>query len=179
MPEPGRARDWGSRAWRTTVLAAVLGVCGGLGWTAAIPPRPMLIWNASASVPRGLYAVTRIGRPAPGDMVVARLPRRWRAMAARRGYLPIGVPLVKRVAAVAGERVCAKGAQVRIGGRVAARRLSRDARGRTLPWWRGCVTLRPGEVFLLSPAPDSFDGRYFGPVSREDLVGKAWPLVTF
>ena len=29
------------------------------------------------------------------------------------------------------------------------------------------------EILLLSPAADSFDGRYFGPSARRDVIGKA------
>ncbi len=40
--------------------------------------------------------------------------------------------------------------------------------------------LGPGEVFLLNTAaPDSFDGRYFGPVSTNSIIGKATPLWTW
>ena len=55
----------------------------------------------------------------------------------------------------------------------------RDRRGRSLPVWKGCRTLRAGEVFLLNAnVPDSFDGRYFGPVSATAITGRAEPLWT-
>ena len=52
----------------------------------------------------------------------------------------------------------------------------RDSLDRPLPWWRGCVTLKDGALFLLMDAPASFDGRYFGPTSARDVIGKATPL---
>ena len=45
-----------------------------LGLTAAFPPAPRLVWNASASAPIGLYAVTPGAEGDPGDMVIARVP---------------------------------------------------------------------------------------------------------
>lgn len=136
-------------------------------------PAPRLVWNASASAPTGLYWVWPGGAVARGDMVVARLPEPWRSLAARRRYLPANVPLVKRVAAAHGDRVCASGAQVSVNGVVAATRLRRDSSGRALPWWEGCVTLGATETLLLMPAPGSFDGRYFGITQAPELVGRA------
>src|SRR3546814_1556457 len=43
-----------------------------LGLTMAFPPAPRLVWNASASAPIGLYAVTPGAPVGPGDMVIAR-----------------------------------------------------------------------------------------------------------
>jgi len=164
---------------RLRLRAAVVGaLSAALAATIALPPRPLLVWNASASAPIGLYAITASVALAPGDFALARLPEPYRGLAARRHYLPSNVPLVKRVAAVAGDRVCASGAAVTINGGPAAKRQSADRLGRPLPWWRGCTTLR-GAVLLLNPAePASFDGRYFGPIRQSALIGKAVPLWT-
>ncbi len=142
--------------------------------TAACPPVPRLVWNASDSAPRGLYSVSPGRALDPGDMVVARTPPPWRMFAARRHYLPANIPLVKRVVAVSGDEVCARGEAISINGLPAVTRLAEDARGRVLPWWEGCVRLRRGEAFLLmAEAPASFDGRYFGITSARDIVGRA------
>jgi len=162
------------RGWRRFAVAAA-GIAL-IAVTIAIPPLPRLVWNASASAPLGLYAVTPGASLARGDMVVAWAPPGPRALAAGRHYLPVNVPLVKRVRAVAGDRVCAIGRSILVNGwRVAVRR-TRDAAGRAMPWWHGCVTLRNGALFLLMDAPASFDGRYFGPIRGADAIGKATPL---
>ena len=153
---------------------ALGGLAGALVSTLLIEPRPWLLWNASASAPVGLY---RVGDAAPltrGDMVIARVPVEFRLFAARRHYLPANVPLVKRVAAAAGDEVCAAGARVMVNGRLVARRLDRDGTGRPMPWWSGCAELETGEVFLLmTDSPASFDGRYFGVTEADDIVGNA------
>lgn len=142
--------------------------------TIAAPPVPRLVWNASESAPRGLYSVSPGRSLEPGDMVVARTPMPWRRLAARRHYLPANVPLVKRVVAVRGDVICARGKVISINGLAAVTRRARDARGRILPWWEGCVRLRRGEAFLLmADTPASLDGRYFGVTPPRDIVGKA------
>lgn len=158
--------------WASACAALVAAVC----WTAALPPRPRLLWNASASAPMGLWRVAPGAPVGRGDMVVVRLGPPWRALAARRHYLPANVPLIKRVAAGPGDRVCAFEAWIFIEGRIAAVRLRFDRRGRPLPWWHGCVMLEAGEMLLLMEDTSSFDGRYFGPVAESAVVGKAVPL---
>jgi type IV secretory pathway protease TraF len=108
-----------------------------------------------------------------GDTVVSWPPATARELATRRGYLPPGVPLVKRVAAAAGDRVCAAGDAIHVNGRLAARRRRADTAGRPLPAWRGCRRLGRGESFLLGTAAGSFDGRYFGVTTSAAIVGPA------
>jgi conjugative transfer signal peptidase TraF len=151
--------------------------CGCVAATIVAPPLPRLVWNASASAPIGLYAIApglAVGR---GDMVIARTPLSVRALAASRHYIPANVPLVKRVAGVPGDRVCAAGATITVNGRPLATRRASDRLGRPLPWWTGCRTLRDGALLLvMAETPDSFDGRYFGPSAASDVIGKATTL---
>ncbi|CAH0357279.1 MAG: S26 family signal peptidase [Sphingobium sp.] len=139
----------------------------------ALPPTPRLVWNASASAPIGLYWVEPGVDLERGDMVVARLSDGVRQMAARRRYLPMNVPLVKRVAAVAGDEVCALGKHIFLNGHRIAERRAMDAKGRAMPRWSGCRRLRGHQIFLMLDAPASFDGRYFGVTQGVDVIGKA------
>lgn len=138
-------------------------------------PAVRVIYNASDSAPRGLYLVEPASQVRAGDLVVVRLRRDVAALTAQRGYLPAGVPLIKRVAAVAPQSVCADGAGVRVDGESVAQTLNADAAGRPLSAWHGCRELADSEMFLLSAHPASFDSRYFGPVDRMQLVGRAQP----
>jgi conjugative transfer signal peptidase TraF len=162
---------------RMLAAAAAAGVATGLIGTLVWSPRPLLLWNASASSPIGLYRVGPPRRVLPGDMVVAWAPEADRALAAERGYLPRNVPLVKPVAAAAGDRVCAVGEAVFVNGRLQTLRRYADPSGRMMPMWTGCEQLREGEVFLLAPnVPDAFDGRYFGITRRKEIIGRAMLL---
>lgn len=157
---------------RRRMLAIGLGTAIVFG-AAVLPPTPRLVWNASASAPVGLYWVSPAAPVTTGDMVVARLPEPIRELAASRRYLPRNVPLVKRVAAAAGDEICALGDQIFVNGRPAAKRRLADGAGRAMPSWHGCHMLRGLQLLLLMDSPGSFDGRYFGVTEGTDLVGKA------
>ncbi|WP_150290003.1 S26 family signal peptidase [Sphingobium estronivorans] len=174
--------DWGEQLraakQRRRILRRRIAITGAgialVGLTMAFPPAPRLVWNASTSAPIGLYEVTPGASVDPGDMVIARVPDPWRMLAARRHYIPANVPLVKRVAAAAGDEVCALGQEIFVNGRWLAERHATDAKGRSMPWWNGCVRLRGPQIFLLmSGSPASFDGRYFGVTEGVQVVGKA------
>jgi len=137
---------------------------------------PLVIWNASSSAPIGLYWVDS-RPPSVGDLGVVRLPARTAALAHHRGYLPRGVYLLKPVAASGGDRICRHGVHIFVRGAFRARALAVDSRQRPLPRWQGCRILHAGELFLLSHAPASFDGRYFGPIQADDSVGRATLLL--
>lgn len=135
----------------------------------------VLVRNASPSAPLGLYLRVP-GPPRVGDWALVCADSAAARAAAGRGYLPTGVPLLKRVAAGAGDSVCRRGGRVAVNGRVRARALDRDAGGRPLPRWEGCRTLGPGEALLLQEHPRSFDGRYLGPVPLAALEARVVPL---
>jgi conjugative transfer signal peptidase TraF len=140
---------------------------------------PVLVYNASASAPLGFYRLVP-GAIRRGDFVLARLPDPVAHFAAARGYLPLSVPLIKRVAAVSGDRVCAGARAIRINDQAVDVVLARDGRGRPLTAWQGCRTLVDDEVFLLmAGVHSSFDGRYFGPISSSALIGRLVPLWTW
>lgn len=167
-----RAQKLRRRRYRRRAVAMALGGAILIG-TALSPPTPRLVWNTSASAPIGLYSVSPNAFVEPGDMVVARIPEAYRALAARRRYLPAGVPLVKRAVAAAGDEVCAFGANLFVNGRRIAERRMSDGQGRDMPIWWGCQRLRGRQLFLLMDAPASFDGRYFGVSEGADVLGKA------
>ena len=160
--------------WPLALLACSL---AAIGWATIATSPPRLIYNASDSVPVGWYRISSAGSLAPGDLVLVHLPPEVRSLAAQRGYLPANVPLLKTVAAMAPQRVCALGSQVLIDGIVVARRMRWDRQGRALPTWQACRRLLGDELFLLSSSnPASFDSRYFGPVSVDAVIGRAQPL---
>lgn len=165
-----------SRA-RKTLAAASIGLAL-IFITAFAKPVPILVWNVSASAPVGLYGLGS-GPARNGDFVLVRMPKMVGQLADQRGYLPRGVPLVKRIAARPGGHVCAFNDAIIIGGKIAARRLKTDSQGRPLPWWNECRPLASDEVFLINgAAPGSFDSRYFGPVPAANIVGRLVPLWT-
>jgi conjugative transfer signal peptidase TraF len=167
-------------ARRKRRAAPVVVMLAGLGLI-AIPVvagwRPRIIWNASASVPLGLYVTAHADSIALGDLVLVRPPETLAAFLAERGYVARGVPLLKHVAALPPQVVCAEGTAITVDGETVAHRRMADRLGRVLPTWHGCHRLESGEVFLLNPAePDSLDGRYFGPLPRTNIVARLRPV---
>jgi type IV secretory pathway protease TraF len=116
--------------------------------------------------------------PAKGHLAVIRLSDATGALASARGYLPAGALLIKPVAAASGDVVCRFGPLIKINARLRALAHGMDRRHRLLPRWRGCRYLTTSELFVLSHAAGSFDGRYFGPIERGTVLGTAVPIWT-
>ncbi|CAN7364741.1 S26 family signal peptidase [Acidovorax sp. LjRoot129] len=136
-----------------------------------------LVYNPSDSVSRGWYLISSPGALHVGSIVLVRLPVRVAGLAAQRGYLPAGIPLLKRIGAMAPQLVCVGEGAVRVDGTVVAAVLEKDEASRELQSWPHCRALVDGEVFLLSSAhPGSYDSRYFGPVDASAVIGKARPM---
>jgi conjugative transfer signal peptidase TraF len=142
-------------------------------------PDVRFIWNASASVPVGLYRIVPGDHVDVTDLAVVRPPNDLAAFLDDRRYLPRGLPLIKRVLALSGTMVCRRGTAIIAYDEIYGQALARDTRGRPLPDWQGCRTLGPGEAFFMNwDSPDSFDSRYFGPLPVTTIVGRAIPLWT-
>jgi conjugative transfer signal peptidase TraF len=161
---------------RATVLSTASATVALLLSKPLLDPHPIIIWNASKSIPIGLYRVEK-GVPATGELAVLKLPSWAGSMADNRRYLPHGAWLLKPVAAGASNVVCRFGQHIFINGRIVACALRRDKSGRALPVWKGCASLRLGHIFVLSRYRDSFDSRYFGPVSSDLVLGTAKPII--
>lgn len=161
-------------------LVAVSGAMTALvSATLAVEMPKRIFWNATASVPIGLYMAASPGKLALGDIVIFDPPATIAGFADRRGYLPAGTPMLKRIAGLKGDCVCRHGTEVRIRQLAVTARLN-DRQGRLLPAWDGCRKLGRSEVFLLNAnVPDSLDGRYFGPQSVDRLQAIAIPILTF
>ena len=131
---------------------------------------PILIYNKSPSVPVGFYWRVA-GAPRIGDLVYVPAAIAAPDFARARGFTDRTDRFIKRIAATSGQVVCAESNTISINGARVADRLSHDKMGRPLPIWSGCRTLKADEVFLLGDALDSFDGRYWGPVSLQAVDG--------
>jgi len=134
--------------------------------------------NLTASLPIGLWRITDdIG---PGTYVTACVPPAVPMMrvAVARGYLPDGMcpggyaPLLKQVAAVAGDTVTLTADAVAINGQVLpnTRTLNATGPGRLPVFPRGTYQVGADEFWLIANHnPRSFDSRYFGALRRADI----------
>jgi type IV secretory pathway protease TraF len=82
-----------------TLVPALAPTAGAFG-----TPPPKLIRNASASVAVGLYAVRPAGLLDATELVAILPPEPVARFLSRGRYLPLGVPLIKRILALPGQR---------------------------------------------------------------------------
>ncbi|MBD9394165.1 S26 family signal peptidase [Acidovorax sp. ACV01] len=164
---------------RRMLLVCMAISLAALGAPAVVQMQARLVYNPTDSVARGWYL---IGPPVAlhvGSIVLVRLSPVVAAFAAQRGYLPKGLPILKRIGAVAPQSVCVREQTVRIDGVAVATTLAHDGKHRTLRPWAQCRVLTQGELFLLSDAhPASFDSRYFGLIDTSAVLGTAQPIWT-
>ena len=163
------------------IAVTVVGAVGVLALGFPVTPRNYrLVYNPTTSAPAGWYLIDRYAHLRVDDFVLARLPADAARLADERQYLPLSVPILKRVGALGSQHACISGDSILIDGRLTAKTLRRDSRGRELAVWKHCRALRSDELFLLSvTTPASFDSRYFGPILRGSVIGKAIPLWTW
>ena len=164
---------------RRRYLAVTALASMGLAAASAFETPTKLIWNATASAPVGFYTVEPAARIEVPYLVAVMPPEPLAAFMVLRGYVGRGVPLLKRVVGLPGQRVCRIGRAITVDGIEMAEALKRDRIGRELPIWQGCRVIAPGEIFLLNwEVRDSLDGRYFGPIPASSVIGRAVPLWT-
>ena len=158
-----------ARRKRLALAAAGAVLLTGLG---VANTRDLILYNPSPSVPVGIYmrAPHEIARDA---YVTVRAIDVAPTYAGERDFTDDGDRFIKRVAAIAGDRVCASSAGVTVNSTVLLPRQTHDSAGRELPTWMGCDVLDADEVLLLGDTQDSFDGRYWGP-TRTALIEGVW-----
>jgi conjugative transfer signal peptidase TraF len=174
---PAPAKDCAMRNQLTTILvtfAAVSLVLSTMGEAA-----PIFIWNASESVPIGLYRLRPTSKRFVTELVAVQPPETLAAFLSEGGYLPRNVPMLKRVLALPGQTVCRRGPTITVDNIEMGQARERDGRGRPLPVWQGCHVVADDEVFLMNwQSVESLDGRYFGVLPAAAIVGQAEPLWT-
>jgi conjugative transfer signal peptidase TraF len=164
---------------QVVTLLTTLGAATVLLSTIAAKPVPRYLWNASGSVPIGLYRLQPTGRLTVTQLVAVQPPGPLATFLADRRYLPHGIPLLKRVLALPGQTVCRDQLAITVDKIEMGAAREHDSRGRPLPIWQGCHVIADGEVFLMNwRSADSFDGRYFGALPTSAIIGTAEPLWT-
>jgi conjugative transfer signal peptidase TraF len=158
------------------VLAAAVSFAGArVNTTKSIPVG--LYWTSSAPVEKGAYVL--FCPPQLGVFDDAK----------GRGYIGAGFCeggygyMMKRVLAAKGDAVTVAEDGVRVNGALLphSARIKADKAGRPLPRYQfNSYTLGDSEVLLMSDvSATSFDGRYFGPISRSQIKTVIRPVITW
>lgn len=163
------------RTWTFISAAAIVAIA----LPAFIQLPATVIWNASPSVPIGLYRVVPTDRLEVPNLVAVDAPGPLKRFAAGRGYLPPNIPLLKRVAALPGQTVCRIDHTILVDGIEIGAALDHDRFGRPMPVWQGCRRIADDKIFLMNwDVENSLDGRYLGPIPVSSIIGTAVPLWT-
>ena len=165
---------------RFKTLTAMLGGAAALITPIVRDITPIYVWNASESVPIGLYRLQPADNLFVTELVAVQPPEPLATFLDLNGYLPAGVPMLKRVLALPGQTVCRSALSVSVDAIEMGEARERDGRGRTLPKWQGCRVVGEGELFVMNwQSTNSLDGRYFGFLPASAVVGRALPVWTW
>jgi conjugative transfer signal peptidase TraF len=160
----------------TTMLAGTAALIAPI----ALVITPLYVWNSSESVPIGLYRLKRADDRFVTELVAIQPPEPLATFLDLNGYLPAGLPMLKRVLALPGQLVCRSGLTVSVDRIAMGDARDRDGRGRALPNWQGCRVVGEGELFVMNrQSANSLDGRYFGFLPASAVLGRALPVWTW
>jgi conjugative transfer signal peptidase TraF len=139
------------------------------------------VYNASPSLPVGFYRSVSRDRLEPGDIVRLTLPESMQPVLDRWGYANHQESrfLIKQIAGLPGQTVCHQSGQIVVNGVIWGPVHRVDHLGYPLPQALSegtCEQLGPAAYFVATPQGASLDSRYFGPVSRRDILQVLQPL---
>lgn len=137
--------------------------------------------NPTESLPLGFYRVSFSQDLHVGDIVTFDTPPSFEAMLERRGYLDPKATLMKQLLATSGETYCITDDQFIVNGKLIGPIFEHDSIGRIMPKLeKGCFDIPKNHVLVGSYYhQNSFDSRYFGPISASSLRKKMEPLWTW
>lgn len=166
---------------RAATATLVMGFCAVCLYPYARPLSPPLVYNASSSLPVGLYRSIPKDQLELGDIVRLALPESLQPVVARWGYAqhPAARYLIKQIAGLPGQTVCHQSGQIVVNGVIWGPVHHVDHLGYPLPQALpegSCEQLGPAAYFVATPQGASLDSRYFGPVSHRDILQVIQPL---
>ena len=133
-----------------------------------------LTYSTTLSMPKGFYLIKPFASLKHGDIVEFYPPVAIRDFLKQKHWAPRSGLLLKHVYGIPEDFVCTQNNFIFINGAKIAPIYKFYAPGKKLPQISLCRKLNQDEYFLLSTTiSNSFDSRYFGPVSRKDIVGEA------
>ena len=172
--------SWPVGPAQSTVTAAII-----TGAVAAVFHVADIRVNASSSLPIGLYRITT---DRTANLIEFCPAEPFGSLSASRGYRGRGTcpdgaePLLKPIAAVAGDLVNISATGITINGKLLGNSVPRsfDTNNRPLQHWPfGNYRVAPGIVWVISAYnARSFDSRYFGPISVSSIRAHLQPFIT-
>lgn len=136
-----------------------------------------ITYQITSSMPKGFYLVVPVKELHRSDIVVFRPKESTLAFLQERHWVPSTGWMMKYVMAIPGDAVCTYDHMLWINQKRIGRIYEHDSSGRLLPSQFFCGKLEGHKYLLISTRIDqSFDSRYFGPIDKKCIKGKAIPL---
>lgn len=158
----------------TYMVCLLVLVLGGMEIGLFSPPRYYV--NLSASMPPGVYRVVSNHNPTYGDIVLYPPPKE----ALDFGYVKKGMQLMKPIAALPGDQVCAEGSSLLVNQTKIGMLAQYDRKQNRLHPLKGCRIIGSQQLFTASTYHKySYDGRYHGPLYRSDITAFVEPFWTW
>jgi len=152
---------------------------GSIAAVCSVFAQPLIIYNATDSLPHGIYRVIKQQNYKRGDLIVFPVPEQVRRLVIQRDWLKPDSYLIKTVAAINGDNVWITCGQVFVNGKSFGAIKKKDRQGLPLPSLAFKDKLSAGKIAVFQRSDDSFDSRYFGPIDERDIIGKAVPILVF
>lgn len=147
-----------------------------------------LIINITDSMPKGIYWREN-GAIQRNDIIAFCLKPEYQKFALKRGYLiraggnrcQYSEPVIKKVIAAPGDNVILSEESITVNGKTYFyKTLHKDSNGRTLfTYPRRTYNNTPDYWLIGTSSTQSWDSRYFGPISPEAILWKIKPLLVF
>lgn len=135
--------------------------------------------NYTGSLPVGIWKLQLCRNPERGMYVVVSM--KWDVLGIRRQYHRPELKLLKVVGGLPGDVVTCIEKQVYVNNAVLDNVVlqEKDSFGRLMPKFQYPYVVPKDCYFLCAPVLKSWDSRYFGAVSRREILYRAEPVLTF
>lgn len=131
-------------------------------------------YQVSASMPKGFYLVRPVSRLYRGEVVLFKPPVAIQRFLIRHHWLPDSGVMMKHIAAMPGDFVCYHHARLITNHQTVLPIMQFYAPSKRLPHYHFCGRLGANQYLLISRrVARSFDGRYFGPTYRDQILSTA------
>ena len=137
------------------------------------------VQNRTESMPKGIYFVSPVGKVERGMTMLLSLSPKQRQLLSRYPWGQANVPLLKQIVAIPGDLACFD-SKLSVNGHEIAAIEASDKLGNPFPRLTGCSRLEKSQFLpLATKSPYSFDGRYFGPIEQDQIIGEASLVISF
>ena len=138
-----------------------------------------LIYSPTPSMPIGFYFVMPTKKIKKMDIVEFTPPKDVLQFVRENRWVPKRGKIIKYVFALPGDKVCIKNDELWINNEKICKIHKYYDENKLLPQTKFCGKLKDDQYLLLSTKNErSFDGRYFGPIEKQKITGRAVPILT-